>query len=117
MRALVRGAVNDERTNILLDTGANISAISESFAKKLRLRCIKSNDKRINVQGIAKSKVVTSSRAIVKKSNAGMESSIRIRSVDYASSCRVDLIVGTDFMIPAGTRLGLFNSTAKLPME
>ena len=66
MRALVRGAVNDERTNILLDTGANISAISESFAKKLLLTCILSNEKQTNVEGIAKSKVVTSSRAIVK---------------------------------------------------
>ena len=66
MKALVRGALNDERTNILQDTGANISAITESVAKKLRLRCIESSDKRINVQGIAKSKVVTSSRAIVK---------------------------------------------------
>ena len=27
----------------------------------------------------------------------------------------VDLILGTDFMIPAGVRLDLFNSTGKLP--
>ena len=27
----------------------------------------------------------------------------------------VDLIIGTDFMIPAGARLDLFNLTAKLP--
>ena len=37
MRAFVMGAVNDERTKILLDTGANTSAISESFARKLKL--------------------------------------------------------------------------------
>ena len=61
MRALVREAVNDERTKILLDTGANISAISESFATKLRLKCSTSTDKQVNVQGIAKSKVVTTS--------------------------------------------------------
>ncbi|GMF24844.1 unnamed protein product [Phytophthora fragariaefolia] len=35
MRALAMGAVNDWRTKILLDTGANISAVSESFARKL----------------------------------------------------------------------------------
>ncbi|GMF53793.1 unnamed protein product [Phytophthora fragariaefolia] len=35
MRALVQGAVNDARTRILLDTGANISVISERFAKQL----------------------------------------------------------------------------------
>ncbi|GMF54478.1 unnamed protein product [Phytophthora fragariaefolia] len=38
MRALVQGAVNDARTRILLDTGANISVISERFVKQLRMR-------------------------------------------------------------------------------
>ncbi|QQA74031.1 aspartyl protease family protein (plasmid) [Bacillus licheniformis] len=38
MRALVQGAVNDQRTRILLDTGANVSVITDAFAKKLRLR-------------------------------------------------------------------------------
>ncbi|GMF15269.1 unnamed protein product [Phytophthora fragariaefolia] len=38
IRALVQGAVNDARTRSLLDTGANISVISERFAKQLRLR-------------------------------------------------------------------------------
>ncbi|GMF16102.1 unnamed protein product [Phytophthora fragariaefolia] len=38
MRALVQGAANDARTRILLDTGANVSVISERFDKQLRLR-------------------------------------------------------------------------------
>ncbi|KAE9192808.1 hypothetical protein PF002_g24090 [Phytophthora fragariae] len=38
MRALVKGAVDDARIRILLDTGANVSVISASFAKKLRAR-------------------------------------------------------------------------------
>ena len=29
----------------------------------------------------------------------------------------VDLVIGTDFIIPAGNRLDLFNATAKLPDE
>ncbi|KAG2764201.1 hypothetical protein PC129_g4369 [Phytophthora cactorum] len=37
MRALVQGAVNDKRTRILLDTGANVSVITDTFAKKLQL--------------------------------------------------------------------------------
>ncbi|KAE8898038.1 hypothetical protein PF003_g18154 [Phytophthora fragariae] len=37
MRALVKGAVDDTRIRILLDTGANVSVISASFAKKLRV--------------------------------------------------------------------------------
>ena len=66
MRALVMGAINDEQTNILLDTGANISAISVTLAKKLRLKRIATNDKQIDVQGIGESKVVTTSRTAVK---------------------------------------------------
>ncbi|GMF52944.1 unnamed protein product [Phytophthora fragariaefolia] len=38
MRALIQGIVNDARTGILLDTGANASVISERFAKQLRMR-------------------------------------------------------------------------------
>ena len=66
MRALVMGAINDEQTNILLDTGANISAISVTLAKKLRLKRIATNDKQIDVQEIGESKVVTTSRTAVK---------------------------------------------------
>ncbi|GMF51381.1 unnamed protein product [Phytophthora fragariaefolia] len=66
MRALVMRAVNAWRTTILLDTGANISAVSESFARKLRLRRRVSLDKTIDIQGIAKDKVYTQERAKVK---------------------------------------------------
>lgn len=66
MRALIMGTVNDVRTKILMDTGANISAISEAFARKLRLKRHVSSDRRIDVQGIAKTKVVTTARATVK---------------------------------------------------
>ena len=59
------GAVNDERTLLLLDTGANTSAISESFARKRKLRGRMSTKKQIDVQGIGKSKVVTMSRVTV----------------------------------------------------
>ena len=70
--ALVMGAFNDERTKILLDTGANTSSMSETFARTLRLRRLMINDKQIDVQGIGKSEVVTTSRATVKV-NPGWE--------------------------------------------
>ena len=37
--------------------------------------------------------------------------------MDYAHHAEVDLILGTDFMKPAGIRLYLFNATVKLPDE
>ncbi|OWY96987.1 Eukaryotic/viral aspartic protease, partial [Phytophthora megakarya] len=36
MRAVVMGAIDDTRTRILLDTGANVSVISAAYAKRLR---------------------------------------------------------------------------------
>ncbi|GMF34961.1 unnamed protein product [Phytophthora lilii] len=59
MRALVLGAVNDVRTKILLDTGANVSAVTDLFARKLRLRRRVSKDMRLDMQGIGKDKVYT----------------------------------------------------------
>ncbi|ETM30778.1 hypothetical protein L914_21546, partial [Phytophthora nicotianae] len=51
MRTLVQGAVNDHRTRILLDTGANVSVITDTFAKKLRLRDIPDHGCSIDIQG------------------------------------------------------------------
>ena len=66
MRALVTRAVNDARDNILLDTGANVSAISETFAKRLRLERMRNDGEQIVVQGIGRSKVIITARTMVK---------------------------------------------------
>uniref|UniRef100_M4C0Z0 Uncharacterized protein n=1 Tax=Hyaloperonospora arabidopsidis (strain Emoy2) TaxID=559515 RepID=M4C0Z0_HYAAE len=74
------------------------------------------NDKQIDVQFIGKSKVFTTSRATVKINlewEVVYEFEVRI----MPHHAGVDLILGTDFMIPAGIRLDLFNATAKLPDE
>ncbi|GMF47847.1 unnamed protein product [Phytophthora fragariaefolia] len=82
MRALVQGPVHDARTRIQLDIGANISVISERFAKQLRLReCM----------------------------------SINYGLWDHGAG--VDVVLGTDFMIPAGVRLDLFHATTRPPGE
>ncbi|GMF49827.1 unnamed protein product [Phytophthora fragariaefolia] len=116
MRALVMGAVNDQRAKILLDTGANSSAINEVFARKLRLKRQASRDVQIEVQGIGKDKVGTSTRAWVKLT-LGWEASYEFEVWVMDHHAGVDLILGTDFMIPAGIRLDLYNSLAKLPDE
>jgi predicted aspartyl protease len=111
MRALVNGAVNDKPTKILLDTGANISAVSaKRLMKKAR------HDMEINVQGIGKSKVPTTARITVKVT-LGWQIVYEFDVWIMDHHAGVDLILGTDFMIPAGIRLDLFNSTAKLPDE
>jgi hypothetical protein len=116
MRALVNGAVNDKPTKILLDSGANISAVSVQFAKRLRLMKKARHDMEINVQGIGKSKVPTMARITVKVT-LGWQIVYEFDVWIMDHHAGVDLILGTDFMIPAGIRLDLFNSTAKLPDE
>ncbi|GMF36222.1 unnamed protein product [Phytophthora lilii] len=116
MRTLVNGAFNGSRTRILLDTGANVSVISERFAKILRFRDIPNHGRCMEVQGITKRKTATSRRASVKIT-LGWE---RVDVFDVwimDHNAGVDVVLGTDFMIPGGVRLDLFNATAKLPDE
>ncbi|GMF64372.1 unnamed protein product [Phytophthora fragariaefolia] len=116
MRALVLGAVNDVRTKILLDTGANVTAVSESFARRLHLKRRTNSARQINVQGIGKAKVLTSSRATVKVT-LGWQGVYEFEVWMMPHHAGVDLILGTDFKIPAGIGLDLYNSTARLPDE
>ncbi|KAE9086923.1 hypothetical protein PF007_g20576 [Phytophthora fragariae] len=104
-------AVYNERTKILLDTGANVSAVTE-----LRLKRLASADLKIDVQGIGKTKVETTIRAMVKVT-LGWEIVYEFEVWIMDHHAGEDLILGTDFMIPAGIRLDLYNSKAKLPDE
>ncbi|GMF49016.1 unnamed protein product [Phytophthora fragariaefolia] len=116
MRALVLGAVNDARTKILLHTGANVSAVSESFARRLHLKRRTNSDRQIDVQDIGKGKVLTSSRATVKVT-LDWQVIYEFEVWIMPHHAGVNLILGTDFMIPAGIWLDLYNSTARLPDE
>ncbi|POM61460.1 Eukaryotic/viral aspartic protease [Phytophthora palmivora] len=91
MRALVKGAVNDVRTRILLDTEANVSVISANYAKRLRLPLV--------------------------KTTLGLERVYEFEMWIMNHSAGVDVVLGMDFMIPAGVRLDLFHGTDRLPDE
>ncbi|KAE8987609.1 hypothetical protein PR001_g22274 [Phytophthora rubi] len=60
MRALVKGAVDDTRTKILLDTGANVNVTSASFAKKLRVREVLDHGRSLEVRSLGSRKGVQS---------------------------------------------------------
>ncbi|POM59440.1 hypothetical protein PHPALM_31836 [Phytophthora palmivora] len=116
MRALVMDTVNDRRVKILLDTGANVSVVSSTLARKLRLKQYASRDQQIDIQEIGKDKVSTTHKALVKATlDWEVVYEFEVWIMPYHAG--VDLILGTDFMIPAGIRLGLYNSVAKLPEE
>lgn len=106
----------DERTKILLDTGANISAIIKSFAQNLKLKCHMSTDKQIDDQCIGRSKVVVTSRTTANNI-LGWKSVYELKVWIMPYHARLDLILGSDLKMPAGIRLDLFNVTAKLANE
>ncbi|KAG3247308.1 hypothetical protein PI124_g7978 [Phytophthora idaei] len=99
---------------ILLDTGTNVSVITDTFVKKLRLRDVPDHGRRIDIQGISEDKVSTTRRARVKIT-LGWEMVYDFEVWVMAHSAGVDVVPGTDFMIPAGIRLDLFHGAAQLP--
>ncbi|GMF39356.1 unnamed protein product [Phytophthora fragariaefolia] len=116
MRALVQGAVNDARTRILLDTGANVSVILERFAKQLRSCEVRDHGQCMEIQGFTKGTIATTKRALAKVTlgwNQVFEYELWV--MDHRAG--VDVVLGTDFMIPAGVRLDLFHATAQLSDE
>ncbi|KAE8988994.1 hypothetical protein PR003_g21166 [Phytophthora rubi] len=116
MRALVKGAVDDTRIRILLDTGANVSVISASFAKKLRVREVFDHGRSLEVRGINPGIMETQRRALVKVT-LGWKHAYEFEVCIMDHSAGVDVVLDMDFMVPAGIRLDLFHGTARLPDE
>ncbi|KAG4037229.1 hypothetical protein PC123_g27205 [Phytophthora cactorum] len=113
---MVSGAVNDEQTTILLGTGANVSVISERFAKKLRLRSVSNHGRSIDVQGIGKGALTTKRRVLMKVTlERRLVYEFEMWMLPYNTG--VDVVLGMDFMIPGGVHLDLDRSTAMLPGE
>ncbi|GMF46117.1 unnamed protein product [Phytophthora fragariaefolia] len=116
MRALVQGAVNDARTRILFDAEANVSVISECFAKQLRMREVRDHERCMEIQGFTQGTMATIKRTLAKVTlgwNQVYEYELWV--MDHGAG--VDVVLGTDFMIPAGVRLDLFHATARFPDE
>ncbi|KAG3122999.1 hypothetical protein PI124_g23835 [Phytophthora idaei] len=106
---MVSGAVNDEQTTIRLGTGANVSVISERFAKKLRLRSVPNHGRSIDVQGIGKGALTTKRRVLVTVTlERRMVYEFEMWVLPHNAG--VDVALGMDFMIPAGARLDLYRS-------
>ncbi|GMF22664.1 unnamed protein product [Phytophthora fragariaefolia] len=70
----------------------------------------------MEVQGITKRKTTTTRRASVKIT-LGWEQVYVFELWVMDHHAGVDVILGTDFMIPAGVRLDIFQANAKLPDE
>ncbi|KAG3045405.1 hypothetical protein PC121_g21291 [Phytophthora cactorum] len=73
--------------------------ITDTFAKKLRLRDVPDHGRHIDIQGISEGKVSTTRRAQVKIT-LGWEMVYEFEMWVMAHSAGVDVVLGTDFMIP-----------------
>ncbi|KAG2793909.1 hypothetical protein PC113_g19604 [Phytophthora cactorum] len=93
-----------------------MTVISERFAKKLRLRAVTNHGRSIDVQGIGNGALTTKRRVLVK---VNLERRLVYEFEMWAlpHNAGVVVVLGMDFMIPAGVRLDLYRSTAMLPGE
>ncbi|GMF48434.1 unnamed protein product [Phytophthora fragariaefolia] len=104
--------INQSRKDkLLLD-----SVISKSLAKKLKLIASVSAGRRISVQGFTEAKVSSCEWDTVKLT-LGSELTYELIIWVVPQCAGVDVILGMDFMIPAGVRLDLLRSTMLNPDE
>ncbi|OWY92534.1 Eukaryotic/viral aspartic protease [Phytophthora megakarya] len=99
--------LNDVRTSILLDTGAKVSIITTKLARRLRLDPIQEHGRQLEM---------STTTQVKAKVTLGWNTVYEFFWVmDHSAGSEV--VLGTDYTIPAGIRLDLFNATAKLPGE
>ncbi|OWZ08857.1 hypothetical protein PHMEG_00018535 [Phytophthora megakarya] len=110
------GELNDVGTSNPLDTGANVSIITTKLARRLRLDSIQEHGRQLEVQGIQEGKMSTTTR-VNPKVTLGCNTVYEFEFWVMDHSAGSEVMLGTDFMIPAGIRLDLFNATANLPGE
>jgi hypothetical protein len=116
MRAVVSGAVDDVSTRILLDTGANVSILSTSLARRLGLLKHAQKDKALSIQGISDKRVAVKEQVDVKITlglNTVYAYTVWVSDHHDTSS----LILGVDFLMSAGIRLDLYAGKVRLPDE
>ncbi|ETM55650.1 hypothetical protein L914_01161 [Phytophthora nicotianae] len=98
--------INNEKADLLLDSGAEVSIVDAAFAPKLKTRVY---------VGIGEGVYVTKERTKIKVTLAG--------SLGYFFDVWVgemtgqNAILGMDFMVPVGIYLDLVDGTMRLPDE
>ncbi|POM64342.1 Hypothetical protein PHPALM_20140, partial [Phytophthora palmivora] len=109
----VKTMENEKERGVYL---TNVSVVSANYAKRLRLREVPDHGRSLEVRGINPGVLETRRRALVKIT-LGWERVYEFEMWIMNHSAGVDVVLGTDFMIPAGVRLALSHGTARLPDE
>ncbi len=116
MTSTVYGAIDDKPAKILLDSGANVSIINTSFARKLGLLKYARKDAELRVQGISNLGLQMNGRIDIKITlGHSIVYFYEVWISDHHAG--VDLLLGVDFLMSAGIRLDLYLGRATLPDE
>ncbi|KAE9059045.1 hypothetical protein PF010_g30776 [Phytophthora fragariae] len=107
------GKINNERATLLFDSGAEVSIVDSTFARKVG--CIIDESQRQECVGIGENAYVTEGCTKIKVTLAG--SLVYFFHAWVGTLSGQDAILGMDFMVPAGIRLDLAEGTLCLPGE
>ncbi|OWZ00285.1 LOW QUALITY PROTEIN: hypothetical protein PHMEG_00028559 [Phytophthora megakarya] len=108
--ATVHGAVNNFRTQILLDTRATVSMISLDLARRLKIKL--NSQKRIKVSGLG------GVPSYITSSAQDQDHFVYVMDVWVMNIGEgVDVLLGMGFMFSAGVRLGIREGMVGLPDE
>ncbi|GMF31897.1 unnamed protein product [Phytophthora fragariaefolia] len=110
-QAKATGKINNEKATLLFDSGTEVSILDAAFARKVGIYL--NNSQELECKGVGKSPCMAKGRTRVKLTLAG--------SLVYYFDVRVgpptggpDLILGKNFMVPAGVRLDLADGSLSL---
>ncbi|OWY97020.1 hypothetical protein PHMEG_00032553 [Phytophthora megakarya] len=103
-QAKITGKIHNEKAILLLDTGAEVSIVDTTFARKIQ-DCVRIGDNVYRTEG----------RTRIKVTLAG--SLVYFFDIWVGDLTGQQAILGMDFMVPAGIRLDLAHGSISLPDE
>ncbi|GMF29427.1 unnamed protein product [Phytophthora fragariaefolia] len=112
-QANIHGKINNEKSILLLDTGAEVSIVDTAFARKVG--CYTDRSQSQVCEGIRENVYTTEGRTRIKITLAG--SLVYIFDIWIGDLSGQEAILGMDFMFPAGIRRDLADGSLCLPDE
>ncbi|OWY99265.1 Eukaryotic/viral aspartic protease, partial [Phytophthora megakarya] len=112
-QAKISGRINQEKAILLLDTGAEVSILDTTFARKVG--CNFDTNQRQECVGIGDNVYTTEGRTKIKITLAGYQ--VCFFDIWIEDLSGQNAILGMDFMVPAGVRMYLADGSMRLPNE
>ncbi|OWY99506.1 hypothetical protein PHMEG_00029479 [Phytophthora megakarya] len=112
-QAKISGRINQERAILLLDTGAEVSILDTTFARKVG--CNFDTSQKQECVGIGDNVYTTEGRTKIKITLAGYL--VYFFDIWIGDLSGQNAILGMDFMVPAGVRMDLADGSMRLPDE